>query len=274
MDFPNRSVQELNKIESEKRATILDLNRELAVQEMKLKDSMIVGDSLSRFDSSVNIPYEKYQQKYGSVSRLSSLGENQKKTSFKKSKTLGRSFKPMELYLETVDTVFDEEGNLFSRNGSVRYLGKAEFLPGLQNNSHIHIDHASQLNKLPVNAAVEMTRLNENEEAHIIAEIQRHEELQKSQGISAPSKYFYQGKQIYPKLAGEVAVFKQEPTKRVKIVEAKQDLVVSGGFQDAGVTSKMLEDMRKKEIALQICKDLLLDYSLSMNKSGNPYQKS
>ena len=273
MDFPNRSVQELNKIESEKRATILDLNRELAVQEMKLKDSMIVGDSLSRFDSSVSIPYEKYQQKYGSVSRFSGLGDGQKKTSFlKKSKTLGRSFKPMELYLETVDTVFDQEGNLFSRNGSVRYLGKAEFLPGLQNDNHIHIDHSSVMNSLP---AAETPRLNENEEAHIIAEIQRHEELQKAAGLSAPSKYFYQGKQIYPKLADGAAVFRQDPAKRVKIVEAKQDLGVSAGFQEAGVANKMLDDMRKKEIALQICKDLLLDYSLSMNKSAaNPYQMS
>ncbi len=204
---------------------------------MKLKDSMLISDSLKKFDlqsAFIHLPYEKYQKK-----NLMSNIDLPMRPKFK-SNTLGRNFKPLELYLETVDTVFDQDGNLFSRNGSVRFIGKAEFSPN-------QTDDKSYKFKIPKNK----NEINENEEVeYIISEIEKYE---KANATDKHATYFYKGKQIFPRLNESLNLEKETCMNTNNSINTISD----------STANKIIEGIRKKEIALQICRDILLYYTLS-----------
>ncbi len=115
--------------------------------------------------------------------------------------------KSNNLFLETVNTVFDKEGNVLAKNGTVRNLGPAEFIPGkkLVVESIQPVYEQNNLADKPV----------PNFEERILAEIESHEKKQKEDGVFKPGVYYYKGKQVYPKIeSGENDAVKAEVQKK------------------------------------------------------------
>ncbi len=102
--------------------------------------------------------------------------------------------KSNNLFLETVNTVFDKEGNVLARNGAVRNLGPAEFIPGKQ----FVVE-----NMQPINNQRQITvETRPGVEERILAEIESFEKKQREDGVVKPGVYYYKGRQVYPRIDG------------------------------------------------------------------------
>jgi hypothetical protein len=156
----------------------------------------------------------------------------------KQRQTQAAQFKPLqkdsELYAETVNSVFDQEGDLVLRTGTVNYLGKLEF----------HLDKSQ-----PLPATTPASRSpDERELGAILAEIDRFEMKRAEESRGAPIKqarYFYRGKEILRNVS-----FNETST----IYEYDSNSVLTAPYVS------VVEQKASDEIARNILRDLLLDY--------------
>lgn len=137
-----------------------------------------------------------------------------------------------ELFMETVNTVFDQEGNIVSRTGDVISLGSAEFNPARTSKSQIDSEDLKAV-ELEIEK-FEKKRLNENKGGKV-----------------KPAKYFYKGRQISPNVNFDekLRTYEYDTNTTVQSVDYVQ-------FED------MMRDMKLSdaEITRNIARDLLVDF--------------
>lgn len=166
--------------------------------------------------------YENYTQKQKTNSPSASIKHPLKKS---------------ELFMETVNTVFDQDGNIVSRTGDVISLGSAEFNPARISQSQIDSKDLKAI-ELEIEK-FEKKRLNENKG-----------------GTVKPAKYFYKGKQISPNVNFDerLRTYEYDTNTTVHSVDYVQ-------FED------MMRDMKLSdaEITRNIARDLLVDFQMTHN---------
>lgn len=244
LDFPIRNNQDakeylkkLSKLENKQHALILEQERQLEVNKMKWSDSDILNYSMTK-------AHKKYvaKNKYGTVS----------------------TSKPVNIYLESISSVFNDNGDVLKRYGSIRHVGTAEFNPagGLE----IKVAKNSTNRQLELtNGSEFITNVNndidnpESEEKMIIKEIEAFEKKQADSGKVTPGKYFYKGKQIYP------AVTFNETNNSEHVYDSKQKISSSALSKKMSDDLKFISMNEEKEVVDQIIKDLVTEHKINNN---------
>ena len=243
LDFPIRSekdakayLEKLSKLENKQNELILEQERQLEVNKMKWADVDILNHSMSR-------AHKKYvaKNKYGTVS----------------------TSKPMNLYLESIANVFDDDGNVLKRYGSVRHLGTAEFNPA---SGQVIIEKDKNINRqieikelASSSKQIKNENSEEDEEKLIIKEIEAYEKKQADSGKVKAGKYFYKGKQIYP------AVTFNEGNNSEHVYDSKQKI------SSKVLSKKMSDDLKfismneEKCVVDQIIMDLVTEHKINNN---------
>lgn len=224
LEFPDRSniskySDKLKIIENKQRTKILEQNRQLEVMKMKNGDNVLLIDALSKmkaistkgeFDPRAIIPHRKYLENQKQKDPFAYINRDHYNDK-----------KPFDLFLETVDSVFDHDGNIFSRANRVKYLGNAEFRPQSAINEDFSRNKDKEPEKVSEKTKSESSRLPKNlvnnEEKRLVSEIHKYEMKKVEMGKKKPSKYFYNGKQIYPAVdfQDNTVEFKYDSQKKV-----------------------------------------------------------
>lgn len=150
-----------------------------------------------------------------------------------------------QLFMECVNTVFDQDGNIVSRTGDVISLGPAEFNPA-------RVSETTQIDSADLRAIeleikkFEKKRIDENKGGKI-----------------KPAKYFYKGRQISPNVNFD---------ERLRTYEYDTNTMVAADYMQVEdmMTGLQLSD---DEIARNIAKDLLIDYQRTNNIKWVNYSK-
>ena len=125
----------LKEIENDHSLRILDKKRNLAAENMKIKDALMVNESLSSFEADDNrLSVIKPKKLSDFTSSYPNMMARYSKNSSSKENS-----DALDLYLETTDRLIDDAGTVYAENQSVRYVGKALFNPG--ENSGVSLIH-------------------------------------------------------------------------------------------------------------------------------------